>query len=162
MYVWNIQALKDEIKSGNFGDKEAIPYIVVTIFLYELGFELMSRWGVVENYNVWDSVNTVLTIVITVLGTIYAYRQNGGSHGKDFANKFFAISFVMGIRFLVYSIGLIAVLILYWSYAYSDDEEIPTTFVEVGVYAMWYLLLYYRIGKHIEDTVRSEETYSSI
>ena len=34
MYFWNINALKEEIKRGNFGDSKVIAYIVISLFLY--------------------------------------------------------------------------------------------------------------------------------
>jgi len=60
MYFWNINALKKEIRSRNFTDKEALPYIVVTIFLYMLGIELTALWGTMDAGNIWDSVNSLL------------------------------------------------------------------------------------------------------
>ena len=153
MYFWNIKALKAEIKSGNFGDKEAISYIVVTIFLYMLDIELTERWGPLEIRNIWNTVNSILCLLITVFGTIYAYSKNGGAQGKNFANKFFAISFVTGIHFLVYFLGVMILMLIYWDYVFPDTGDISTTPFEVFVYTVWYGALYYVVGKHMEDTV---------
>ena len=151
MYFWNINMLKEDIKSGNFGDKEAIVYIVISLALYSIGLELVSLLPMIENYNLWDYVNSFLSVLVPVLGTIYAYKKNGGDEGKDFANKYFSIGFVMGIRFLVYFIGVIVLLIIYWSYVFPNNEEMPTTFVEVLLFFIWYVALYFQIAKHIEE-----------
>lgn len=151
MYFWNINMLKEDIKSGNFGDKEAIVYIVISLALYSIGLELVSLFPLIENYNLWDYVNSFLSVLVPVLGTIYVYKKNGGAEGKDFANKYFSIGFVMGIRFLVYFIGVIVLLIIYWSYVFPNNEEMPTTFVEVLLFFIWYVALYFQIAKHIEE-----------
>ncbi len=143
MYFCNIKALKEEIKSGDFGDKKAIVYIVVSIALYSIGLELTVLFPLVEDHNIWDGVDSLLSILVPVLGTIYAYRKNGGAEGKDFANKYFSISFVIGIRFLVYFVGLVMLMMFYWSYSYGDIEEIPTTGIDVLIFAIWYVALYY-------------------
>ena len=153
MYFWNIDALKDEIKRGDFGDEKAIAYIVISLILYSILFELVYLFPVTEERNTWDYVESVLSIVVPMMGILYAYQKNGGAKGKDFANKYFSIGFVVGVRFMVYSTGLMIVLFFYWNYVFSEDEEIPTTFVEVALYSIWYTVFYYRIAKHVEDTI---------
>lgn len=45
-----------------------------------------------------------------------------------------------------------ALLVIYWSFTFGDQEEVPTTFVEVILYSLWYVLLYYKIAQHTEET----------
>ena len=154
MYFWNIEALKSDIKRGEFTDREAISYIVVSLFLYSLGTELIVLFPAEAAHNVWDGVNSLLNIIIPVVGTLYAYKKNGGASGRDFANKYFSIGFVMGIRFLVYLIGVIFLLAIYWSFVVPDEvDTIPTTWVEALLFSGWYAMLYYKIGEHIGETV---------
>jgi hypothetical protein len=158
MYFWNIEALKSDIKRGEFTDREAISYIVVSLFLYSLGTELIVLFPAEAVYNVWDGVNSLLNIIIPVVGTLYAYKKNGGASGRDFANKYFSIGFVMGIRFLVYLIGVIFLLVIYWSFVVPDEvDTIPTTWVEVLLFSGWYAMLYYKIGEHIGEIVSKKE-----
>jgi len=152
MYFWNIDALLEDIKQGNFTDKEVIPYIILTLFLYNLGFELVYRFPMEEsNYNLWDTIDAILSVVIPIAGTLYAYKMNGGAAGKDFANKYFSIGFVLGVRFWVYFVIPIVVLGIYWSVTF-EDEEVQTTFVEIAVFYLWYILYFYQLGKYISET----------
>jgi len=151
MYFWNIDALIEDIKQGNFTDKEVLPYIILTLFLYNLGFELVYRFPAEESYNLWDTIDAILSVVIPIAGTLYAYKMNGGAAGKDFANKYFSIGFVLGVRFLVYFVVLVVVLGIYWSVAF-EDEEVQTTFIEIVVFCLWYVLYFYQLGKYISET----------
>ena len=152
MYFWNIEALKEEIRGGHFSDKEAIPYIVLTLFLYTLVSELVYYFPAQDTYNIWDGIDSFLIIVIPLFGIIYAYKKNGGGEGREFANKFFSIGFVLTIRFLVYFIVPMIAMIFYWSFVEQGEAVEETTLFDVVVFHLWYILYYYRLGKHIEET----------
>lgn len=153
MYFWNIKALTEDIRQGDFSDKDVISYIVLSLLLYSISFEALNFFPVEnQNYNFWDIMDSFLSIFVPVIGTLYAYKMNGGRLGKDFANKYFSIGFVVGVRFFVYFLIFMPLLIIYWSYAYPNEDEIPTTFVDVLIFFVWYILLYYQIGKYIQKT----------
>ena len=152
MYFWNINALKEDIKQGDFTDKQVISYIVLSLFLYSIGLEFVYRFPIEESsYNLWDGIDSILSIVVPIAGTLYAYRMNGGAAGKDFANKYFSIGFVLGVRFLVYLVIMMIVLGIYWSIE-TQDEEVQTTVVDIAVFYLWYILYFYQLGKHISET----------
>lgn len=151
MYFWNIESLKEDIRRGEFTDKELMPYIVLTVALYAIGIEFVAYFSY-EDSNIWDYLLSILNILIPVGGTLYIYKKNDGAQGSDFAFKYFAIGFVVGIRFLLYLVGVMALLVIYWPFTFGDQEEVPTTFVEVILYSLWYVLLYYKIAQHTEES----------
>jgi len=51
-------------------------------------------------------------------------------------------------------IPLIGVMSGYWAFV-SDDEELNTTYFEVALFTVWYVLLYVRTAKHVGDTVKA-------
>jgi len=110
--------------------------------LYIFFAEAMAYVPSEEEDNFWTYTTSVIGILIPILGTIYAYKKNGGENGKNFANKYFSISFVMGIRFLAYLIPIMIILIGYWEYRFGEQELIPVTPFEVILQAIWYGLLY--------------------
>lgn len=154
MYFWKIESLKQEIKSGSFTDKELIPYVALYAGLYAIGIEF-AAYMPYEDVTVWTYVLSVLNVAIPVVGTIYAYTCNGGANGENFASKYFSIGFVIGIRFLAYLIPAMSVLFTYWVIVFGEQEQLPTTFVEVMLFSAWYGLLYVRMAKHIGDTTRA-------
>ena len=147
MYFWNINALKNDIKENNFKDKEAFPYILFTIVFYLILIEMMS-FDCYYIENIWDKILIGIDIIIPIVGMIYAYKQNGGENGVDFANKYFSISFVMTIRFFVYIIPLMILLI------FLGYESVSTTSIEVVFLAVVQILFYFYIVKHIKDVAR--------
>ncbi len=154
MYFWKVESLKKDIVEGSFTDKELIPYVVVYAGLYALGIEA-TGYMPYEDVNIWTYVLSILNVLIPIAGTIYAYQCNRGGNGENFASKYFSIGFVVGIRFLVYLIPLMAVMIVYWVVMFGEQEELPTTYVEVILFATWYALLYYKMAKHIGDTAKA-------
>lgn len=148
MYFWKIELLKDDIRNNKFDDKALLPYIILTIALYTFGTEIMA-YSPYEEVNIWTYVLSFMNILIPIVGTVYIYNKNGGANGTNFANKYFSISFVVGIRFLIYLIPMIIILIGYWEFTFPEKETPPTTFFEVSVLSLWYIFLYLNIAKHI-------------
>lgn len=154
MYFWKVESLKEDMANGIFTDKELIPYIVLSAGLYAVVIEMIGYLPY-EDINVWTYVLSILNVLIPIAGTIYAYKCNGGSNGTNFASKYFAIGFVVGIRFLVYLIPLMVLMTIYWVTVFGDQEELPTTIVEVVLFSFWYALLYFKMANHISDTVKA-------
>jgi len=148
MYFWKIESLKDDIKNNKFDDKALLPYIILTITLYTFGTEIIAYLPH-EEVNTWSYILSLMNILIPTLGTIYAYKKNGGANGTNFANKYFSINFVVGIRFLIYLIPMMIILIGYWEFTFPEEDNIPTTLFEVVVFSLWYILLYLNTAKHI-------------
>ncbi len=154
MYFWKIESLKRDIENRSFTDKELIPYVVLFVGFYALASEF-TVYLPYEGINYLTYLMSVLNVLIPILGTIYAYKCNGGGNGENFGLKYFSISFVVSIRFLVYAVPVMILVIAYWIVAYSEQDEIPTTFFEVTLYSGWHALYYYRVAKHVGDTVRA-------
>lgn len=109
-----------------------------------------------EDRNEWDNIGSGLNIAIPILGTICAYRANGGAAGAAFAAKYFSISFVVGIRLLVYLTPLMAVVwgAYYWS-SFVSGATIQTGWFDVVIYSAWLGAVYASIVKHIRDTTKA-------
>jgi uncharacterized membrane-anchored protein YitT (DUF2179 family) len=154
MYFWKIDKLKEDIKNNEFYEKDRFLYSVIYVTFCAIGLELM--WLIpTENYNLWDSLSSFSNILIVFLGTIYAYKSNGGKNGTDFLGRYFSIGFVVTIRFLVLIIPMFVALVSYYIYAFPEDEDIPSSAIDVLPFVLWYAALYWRIGKHISDVKNS-------
>ena len=151
MYFWKIEPLKEEFRKGNFKDKDVISYIVIYVALYAVGMELMGYFPD-EGINFWTYVLSIMNVFVPIGGIIYAYKLNGGPNGKDFALKYFGIGFVVLIRFIIYLIPVLVIMMVYWWFVFGDQKEYPTTFIEAAVFTTWHVLFYLRMAKHIRDT----------
>ena len=154
MYLWKIESLKKDIVDGSFTDKQLIPYMVLYAGLYALGIEI-TGYLPYKDINNWTYALSALNVFIPIAGTIYAYKRNGGGDGENFASKYFSIGFVVGVRFIIYLIPLMVLMIVYWVIVFGEQEKLTTTFVEVFLFATWHALLYFQIAKHIGDTANA-------
>jgi len=150
MYFWKIEKLKEDIRESKLTEKDRFIYALIYLVLGAIVMELMMLTQI-ENGNVWDLINSVGNIIIVTLGTIYAYKANGSNNGSDFLGKYFSIGFVMAIRFLVYAIPLFLLLFVYYFYAFGEEEEIPTNYIDVIPFLIWYAVMYWRIYVHIKQ-----------
>lgn len=150
MYFIKINKLKEDIREKRFGEKDRFIYAFIYIFLNTLFIEF-SLYFPIEESNIWDNLDSVCTIVITAVGTYYAYRANGGKNGTDFLGRFFSINFVVGIRFLLLLIPMFACLFAYYIYVLPEDHDLLSTPIDTIPFIIWFALLYIRTCKHIRD-----------
>ena len=67
----------------------------------------------IEELSIMDYASSITYIIATFLGTYFIYKANGGAEGNDFAGKYFSITWVRSIQFLlVFFLTIIIFLIL--------------------------------------------------
>ena len=99
MYFTNITKLKEDIIEKKLSEKDRFIYILLFVMLDTIFLEL--NMFPIEELNIIDYASSILTIVVTFLGTYFIYKANGGEEGDDFAGKYFSITWVRGIQFLL-------------------------------------------------------------
>jgi hypothetical protein len=159
MYIWKINELKKLIVERGLSEAQVFYYVLLFVGFSVVGIELMAYFPY-EDPNVWNYLQSCLNFTIPIVGTIAAYHANGGAKGKSFAAKYFSISFVVLVRFLVYLIPVMVALFVYyalssdWS-SLENDETFQTGWVEVVPLSVWYAALYGAVVKHIRDTAKA-------
>ncbi len=92
-------------------------------------------------------------------GTFMAYRSNGGATGVDFAARYFSISIVVTVRYMVYLIPVVLGICFSAFYALmqgsSAEQALMTDGVEVVLLTLWYSLIYWSIARNIRDVARA-------
>lgn len=86
---------------------------------------------------------------MSIIGAVAAYRANGGASGVHFANRYFSVGFVLGIRFLSLIIAA-GVFIACSVWAFDLEAPIPVTFLEVMLLSLL-VAYYWRLARHIHD-----------
>lgn len=153
MYFWKLDQLKRQLTEQGLTEYQMCCYILIDVALSAFAVELMEYLPS-GSHNVWTYVESVLNIVIPILGTILIFRANGGVSGIQFAARYFSIGLVVAIRFLVLLIPVMIVMMIYWSFTYETDD-IPTSLIEVAVFSGWYALLYVYIAKHVRAVAQA-------
>lgn len=144
MYFWRIEKLKNELAARPLSERETLPYLVVFVGLSAaVGYipQTMS--------NVWDGLGAAWSIALAVVATIYIYRQNGGADGQHFLQRYFAIGWVVTVRWLAVLI-LVGVAFFGTLAALGADTE-TTHWYDFVFAALVEAVVYWRIGHHVRD-----------
>ena len=126
-----------------FSEREVLPYLVLFVILYTAASSFPAT-----DFNIWDGAIAAGSILLAVVGTIYIYRQNGGAKGEHFLQRYFALGWVVTVRFFV--ILVIAAIILG---ALGILAEKTSAFEFLFV-ALAQAVFYWRIGHHVGDLAR--------
>lgn len=150
MYLLNIKKLKNNILTGHFSERDRFLYLLMYLLLNAASVEYLTTTARAEA-GLRDYLLAIYSVSLVGVGTYVAYLANGAAAGRDFVGKFFAVSLVMTIRFLLFILPLIAGW-LYFSFsaAVRGESAVDDAFIVVPFIA-WGLLLYYRIYRHMAD-----------
>jgi hypothetical protein len=155
MIWWNIKLLKQRLINEGLSQKHLFVYIFIFIMLSE--FLLQAAFYIpIEGLNIYDYAEFIAEFITIGLGTYLIYRVNGGSEGKQFAERFFSISFVVGMRFFVLSIPIFLIYLVYIvGQNEGEDGELPTTLYESAIFTCWLIAFYWRVIVHVKDVANS-------
>jgi len=140
MYFINIKQLKQDIINKEFTEKDRFIYALIYIAIYaisnELAFFENSTAPVMSDY-----ISSIGTVIITVIGTYYFYRANGGNDGEDFLGRYFSIIWVVSMRLLLLVIIFIGISIIINMNFIVDSDMLDIAFVLFGL--LYDFLIYY-------------------
>jgi hypothetical protein len=144
MYFWRIEQLKTQMAARPLTDRETLPYLVIYSAL------MSAAWLIpVPSLNLWDIVTAIWGIALAVFGTIYIYRQNGGDRGNHFLQRYFALGWVVAIRWVA---GFIpCALAFHGVIAFTGVYSESTTWYDFLFQGSAEAVLYWRIAHHVRD-----------
>jgi len=145
MYFWNTNKLKENLQDKSLTDSEVLPYFILNMIF--ISIPLSDSW---EDYNSWDYFDEVLSFLLPILGTIYAYLKNNGKNGSHFLQRYFSLGWVLSLRFCVLLI-IISLFLLLIDYFITDSLNSKTQWFESLAFLGVQIGYYYRLGFHIED-----------
>jgi hypothetical protein len=141
MHFWRIEELKNKLKEKPLTEREALPYFLIYSALTTLVSILPT-----EETNFWDYVDVVSALIVTLAGTVYTFRCNGGTEGSHFLQRYFAIGWVVVLRWGVVVFPLF-ILVL------GVTEE--TTWHDAVYFGVAAIVYYQRLGHHMRDVAAS-------
>jgi hypothetical protein len=149
VYFWRIDALKTQLLQGPLSDRQVLPYLV-------LYCALTAAVGLIPigAMNAWDFLDGSWSVLLAVIGTIYIYRQNGGGTGQHLLQRYLAIGWVVGVRWVA---AMLAVFVVYFgSVEVFGELSEATTWQESLMLAAAETVLYWRIGHHVFQVAHPE------
>ncbi|MBI5570451.1 MAG: hypothetical protein HY914_10940 [Desulfomonile tiedjei] len=160
MYLWDVEALAQDLKEERVSQREQVKYVLVWVVLASLQYlmHLVPR----EGPDITALASAVISMMVPILGTVACYRANGSGDDKDFLPRFFCLSFPLAIST---GIGLVLVvsflgiplscalrgLVSPESYEILRSEPSPTVCgLAIGAVYYWRLWKWTRMVAHSE------------
>jgi len=154
MYWWNLRAAKRELSAEPLDSRRLLPYLLALLLLETLVVEFAFLAPSSQDLGVRQWFLASASVVVTVLGCLYIYRQNGGATGQRFLVRFLVLGWVTGIRITVFAfLGFLGLLLL--------GEAIPVLTVGVEnwadvIFGLFTLIYYLYLGHHLGSLARGE------
>ena len=142
MYFIDIKGLKKDIIEKNFTEHDRFTYIVVYLLLDTLVMEISSYFPTDSLPTLFDYASSLVAMASVFFGAYFIYQANGANSGEDFAGKFFSITWVRGIQFLLILIpiafvfGFLNEAVLHLSPL--NDEIVSFIIFSGGIFAIYF------------------------
>lgn len=152
MYFVQYHPLKEKLRERSLSESEALPYWI----LLNVVIGLTAFLPMIDEFNVWDATAGAMSSLIAIGGIYYVYSQNGGASGFDFIQKSVVLGWVVGIRCLLAFIPIMIVFYEVVEILMGEEIYENTNLLDVMLTASLYIIYFWRLGKHIQDTTKSE------
>ena len=144
MYLWKVDSLVDDFRSGNVSQKEEFKYmLLLTVFMCLACDPILY---IDYSYNMYDAIVTCSTIIITIFGLYYCFKINSSGDNKDYLVRVVCIGLPVIIRVIVFFIPIIFIGVFIELFFINpellDDENTETTLME-SVFISLFVVAYY-------------------
>ncbi len=145
MYFWNIDNLKKDLSQNPLSEKEQFKYLLANTILYSLAIIPFIE------KNIWDIYLAIVSGIITIFGTYYIYKINGGSNGEYILQRFLSLGWVIGIRWLVLIMLPIMIVSFTGLEIFSTGVPENTSVYDLVIFNLAYIIYFWLLGKHIKE-----------
>ena len=158
MYFWKIDNLKKDLINNAVSENDQFKYIFVFSICSSIVYILNSFpfYHQIEN-DIWYFYSAIIESGISILGTYYIFKINGGSNGNYFLQRYFSLSWVIGIRLSPFILLAIFVFVML-SIGFGFDDALNDIFLNLGFFS-FILIYYWLVGKHAKEvTLKSKNS----
>lgn len=155
MYWWNVEALKKDLARGALPGHGVFVYFFAVLVVDSL---MIATWGLfpaADGGTGWDYLYAGGYVLIVLAGTLVLYRRNGGAQGRLFLERYFPLLWVLGVRFLVFTVPLMLPWMI-WNWDLEAEAVVdsgPETAVSLAVFVLYYWRLAVHLGQ-VRDAAR--------
>jgi len=97
MIYWDIEKLKKELINDRISDHEAYKYLLATIIFYPV----LAIDYTTTTVNRADTISDLLYVLVAAYAVVLSYQYNGGKNGVRFLQRYTALTFVVGVRWVI-------------------------------------------------------------
>jgi len=140
MYWWKLGQLREELVSGTLSERAQFQYLLIWVVIVP---SLISFGQFADfEYNRWDWASYVIEFSVSVIGTVWLYRLNGGDRGTGFVERFLSLSWVFLLRFSVFAVPVFFVVVMVLGVVTEEvtEETGPVFLAVMTVFSLAYFL----------------------
>ena len=138
MYIWNVNALIEDLKNENITQKEQFKYAIAYSILMLFASDPLVHAG--QEYSYIDSIQSLLLLLVSVLGIYLCYCENRKADNKDFLLRFFVIGLPITVRCIavIFPLAIVAGIIEGLS---SPDALLESTGATTSVFQVIFTVI---------------------
>lgn len=103
--IWfNLKELERKLIQYELSENAAFQYLLVIMILITLAFYAPGVKG--YTHYAWEIGDVILELLITVVGIYTLYSVNSKGDNRDFLKRYFSLSFVVGLRLLIFYLAV--------------------------------------------------------
>ncbi|PXX37325.1 hypothetical protein [Undibacterium pigrum] len=153
MYFWKLDLLKKQLIANGLTEAQGYSYMLVYTIFGAIAIEMMA-YIPHESLDGWTYFASLLNILIPAVGTMMAFRANGGASGTQFLSRYISISLISSIRYLVLILLLMIPLTIVAIMLQGTGDIFESRVFELLFHAT-YVLLYLYIVKHVGEVAKA-------
>jgi hypothetical protein len=154
MYFWDIKGLKLQLTTSGLPQADSLKYFLLLAMIGMIPIPkppYLSSGTALLSFG--NFIHYLIGTVIFLCGSIYCYRKNHGSIGKEFLSRYISISWVVSVR-------LVPILILFGSIISTGILlNLNAGYEKAIIYSFIYafsIFYYWRVGHHISGVSLKE------
>lgn len=152
MYLWKVDSLVDDFKSGRVTQKEEFKYML--LFAIAMIFASDPALYIGSSYNHYDTISSVAVLGISIFGVYYCYKINSGGDNRDFIVRVMCIGLPVMVRILAVMIPVFIVggtLEIAFYPETLDEETFENTPVQAALISVFIAVYYWYLSIKIKD-----------
>lgn len=151
MQFVNLRKLKSQLRAGDLPPRDVALYLAGQAALGAVLFVPSPA----EVPHEWDYFTLP---VLALVGVLNCYRCNGAARGVRFAERYTALSWVIGWRTSLVAAAVITMAfvagLITGGFAWLEDERVPVALSATTV--IFIALIYWRVAVHLRDVSAAE------
>lgn len=159
MYFWKIKNLREHLIQGGLSQHALFVYVLLNVIFYEAMLEATGLFPTEGETTSIDWLWALINTLAVATGTWLCYYFNGGASGKEFAERYFSISFVVSLRVIALMLPVMSVgFIIFLGEETEGDAEGQAELWTNVIALIWAAGYYWRVITHINVVARARKS----
>jgi hypothetical protein len=147
MYLWNTEALVEDLKRGPLPEAEQLKYLLFMLVTTTLSYASTGESR--GPFTIVTTANVFLYPVIVAIGTIWCYRANAAGDNQQFVSRFLALIIPLGAKFVALMLLVGAVLALILGRELSTHKDAFSGWIGIAFGVLVSVMFYWRLRELI-------------